>query len=176
MSFTQWVLLLKSENQSKHQDICCQFQRRHGKSSLWELKLRSWWNLNSEKSSFQGCFGDKWRRPRQGGIREGSTWQGVALTQVIWMLLIIRDDSLLFTLHQLLWKTSHLSALTHCFTRWVWGIVTTMTWKGLDIQNPDTSWEETTKNFGKSRQIRKCGKTLSTPSSSIKDTVWKPWR
>lgn len=118
MSFTQWVLLLNSRNKRKHQNVCCQSQERLGMTSLWKEKHFFWWNISSQKSSFQGCSGAKQRKLHQGGIREGSTWQGVALTQVIWMLLIIRDDSLLFTLHQVLWKALHLSALTHCYTTW----------------------------------------------------------
>lgn len=38
MSFTHWVLLLGSGNQSKHRDICCQSKGRHGMTSLGDQK------------------------------------------------------------------------------------------------------------------------------------------
>lgn len=65
-----------------------------------------------------GFFWGQTKEASSGRDQRREHSKGVALPQVIWMLLIIRDDSLLFTLHQVLWKMLHLSALTHCFATW----------------------------------------------------------
>lgn len=114
---TQWVLLFSCGNQSKHQDVFCRYQGRHGMTYQWDEKPISWRNFNTQKSSFQGDSGNK-----GGFIREGTEKGTLAGSCTNPGNLNAFDYQRWFTsvhsAHEVLWKMLHLSALTHYFTTW----------------------------------------------------------
>lgn len=65
MSFTQWVLLLNSGNQSKHQEFASSPKEGMGWLPYGSKNVFSG-ETSTEKSSFQGCSRDKQRRLHQG--------------------------------------------------------------------------------------------------------------
>lgn len=126
----------------------------------------SWWNINSEKSSFQGCFvglmkeASSWRDQRREHLAGSCTNSGNLdasdyqrwFTSVHFAPSIGKD--LCIYLHWLTVSQHELKV----------SLLLTI-WEGLDMQNSNSSQEKITRDFGESRQIKKSDKKtqLSPP-------------